>query len=181
MAEDHHAVLGVRADASMDEILQAYSELVERFHPDLNHDDPDAEKKFIQIQRSFGMLYEPERHRAAGTFYTDLWVFRRVRGLSSSIRRSPYSGDLRVPLIAIPSMFFFPFLFSWIFHLLCEIYGWFPNPKTSYDYGTTYSYSPYSYSPDPTPEQMALAIIGLTLVYILYVMIVLLRIPWRKP
>ena len=57
MADDHYSVLGVPADASKDEILQAYSELVERFHPDLNHDAPDAEKKFIQIQRSFGILF----------------------------------------------------------------------------------------------------------------------------
>ena len=170
MAEDHHAILGVRADASMDEILQAYSELVERFHPDLNHDDPDAEKKFLRIQRSFEMLYEPERHPVVGAFYADLEVFGRVRYLSNSVRRTPYSGDLRVPLIAIPSiLFLLPCLFGGIIGLLDYLFG----GNVSSDYGTS--------PDDPTPEQSALGFIVLSLVCILYVGAVLLRIPWRKP
>jgi hypothetical protein len=79
MVKGYHAVLGVRPDASRDEILSAYSALVKKFHPDHNR-ARNAARKFRRIQHAFEMLYEPERHqRQIGAFHTDASAFLRVR------------------------------------------------------------------------------------------------------
>ena len=161
MAEDHHAVLGIRADASRNEILQAYSELVKEFHPDHNHDDPDAEKKFIRIQRSFEMLYEPERHQAAGVFHTRLSAFLRVWCLHDSIRRVPYSGDFRLPVIAMATVFY-SFLIIAIFVMRRFASATTGNTILWPTYATTEPWGTY-------------VVMGITLVYIAIVVAVLLK------
>ncbi len=81
MVKGYHAILGVRPDASRDEILSAYSALVKKFHPDHNH-ARNAAREFRRIQDAFEMLYEPERHqRKVGAFHTDASAFLRVRSL----------------------------------------------------------------------------------------------------
>ena len=51
MAEDYYGILGVERDASRAEIQDAYRELARRYHPDTNPDDPEAAKRFVQIDR----------------------------------------------------------------------------------------------------------------------------------
>ena len=176
MAEDHHAVLGIRADASRDEILRAYSELVKKCHPDHNRDDPDAEKKFIQIQRSFETLYEPERHQAAGVFHTRLSAFLRVWCLHDSIRRVPYSGDFRLPLIAMATVFY---LF-----LLAAIFIMSSSPSVTAEVGMSGFSSATTESGLLGETWTSLGapelgvrhfIIGMTLVYVLVVVAVVLK------
>jgi curved DNA-binding protein CbpA len=87
MAEDHHAILGVPANASRDEILRAYAELVKKVHPDHNRDDPDAREKFLRIQRAFETLYAPERRKIVAAFHTPLSAFLGVQCLPNSVRR----------------------------------------------------------------------------------------------
>ncbi len=61
MAEDYYKILGVPRNASQAEIQKAFRELARKYHPDLHPDDPDAKKKFQQIQRAFEVLNDPEK------------------------------------------------------------------------------------------------------------------------
>jgi hypothetical protein len=56
--------LGVHRSASPEEIAKAYRELARKYHPDLNPDDPEAEKKFEEIQAAFEVLSDPEQRAA---------------------------------------------------------------------------------------------------------------------
>jgi curved DNA-binding protein CbpA len=64
MPRDYYITLGAHRDDSAEEILEAYRELARKYHPDLNPSDPDAEKRFQQVQAAFEVLSNPERRAA---------------------------------------------------------------------------------------------------------------------
>ncbi len=59
-APDYYAVLGVSRDASSEEIRRAYRTLARRCHPDVAHDDPEAEEHFKQITQAYRILSDPD-------------------------------------------------------------------------------------------------------------------------
>ena len=61
MAEDYYKTLGLRRDASQDEIRKAYRELARKYHPDMNPDDKTAKKKFQEVQKAFDVLDNAEK------------------------------------------------------------------------------------------------------------------------
>jgi curved DNA-binding protein len=69
MAErrDFYEVLGVRRDASQDEIQQAYRKLARSTHPDVNK-DPGAEQRFQEIAEAYDVLSDPETRRRYDAF-----------------------------------------------------------------------------------------------------------------
>jgi curved DNA-binding protein CbpA len=77
MAETYYRILGVRTDASGEEIEEAYREQVHKFHPDLNPDDQWARQRFQEIQAAFDVLHAPERRDmydaslSPGAFWND--------------------------------------------------------------------------------------------------------------
>ncbi len=58
--DDLYSLLGVRADASMDEIRRAYRKRAMIFHPDRNR-LPAAEETFKRIRYAYEVLRDPER------------------------------------------------------------------------------------------------------------------------
>ena len=66
-AEDYYQVLGVRRDASQDEIQQAYRKLARTHHPDVNK-DPGAEERFKDISEAYSVLSDPEARRRYDAF-----------------------------------------------------------------------------------------------------------------
>ncbi|MFV2065967.1 MAG: DnaJ C-terminal domain-containing protein [Pirellulales bacterium] len=64
MAEDYYKILGVRRNASSDEIQRAYRDLARQYHPDLNPDDKTAKKKFQEVQAAFDVLNDAKKREA---------------------------------------------------------------------------------------------------------------------
>lgn len=67
--EDYYKILGVRRDASQDDITHAYRELAKKWHPDINH-SPDATAMFEKITKAYEVLKDPQKRAAYDKFGT---------------------------------------------------------------------------------------------------------------
>src|SRR5690349_13091167 len=56
-----YEVLGVKPDATADEIRKAYRKLAKQFHPDLNPGKPAAEARFKAVSAAHDILSDPEK------------------------------------------------------------------------------------------------------------------------
>ena len=61
MSEDPYAILGVKREATQDEIRSAYRALAKKLHPDLNPGDKQAEEKFKQVAAAYDLLGDAEK------------------------------------------------------------------------------------------------------------------------
>ncbi|KAG9150711.1 hypothetical protein Leryth_008150 [Lithospermum erythrorhizon] len=59
--KDFYEVLGTRRDATSSELKKAYYAIAKKLHPDTNKDDPEAEKKFQEVQRAYEVLKDDEK------------------------------------------------------------------------------------------------------------------------
>ena len=64
MAEkSYYEILGVSRDANEDDIKKAYRKLARKYHPDLNPNDKEAEKKFKEVNEANEVLSNPENRK----------------------------------------------------------------------------------------------------------------------
>ncbi|MGE4538750.1 MAG: DnaJ C-terminal domain-containing protein [Desulfovibrio sp.] len=61
--KDYYKLLGVSKTASQDEISKAFKKLARKHHPDLNPNDPEAEKKFKEFNEAYEVLKDPEKRK----------------------------------------------------------------------------------------------------------------------
>ncbi|MBV2363060.1 molecular chaperone DnaJ [Streptomonospora nanhaiensis] len=62
MARDYYAILGVRRDASKDEIKKAYRRLARELHPDVNP-DPATQERFKEVTQAYEVLSDENKRR----------------------------------------------------------------------------------------------------------------------
>ncbi|XP_052211371.1 chaperone protein dnaJ GFA2, mitochondrial isoform X2 [Diospyros lotus] len=60
-AKDYYDTLGVSRNATASEIKKAYYGLAKQLHPDTNKSDPEAEKKFQEVQKAYEVLKDEEK------------------------------------------------------------------------------------------------------------------------
>ena len=60
---DYYKTLGINKNATEDEIKKAYRKLARKYHPDLNPNDTEANKKFQQINEANEVLSDAEKRK----------------------------------------------------------------------------------------------------------------------
>jgi len=65
---DYYEVLGVKRDASEDDIKKAYRKLAMQHHPDRNPDNPKAEERFKEAKEAYEVLCDPDKRAAYDRF-----------------------------------------------------------------------------------------------------------------
>jgi DnaJ-class molecular chaperone len=61
LAGDPYVTLGVKKDATQDEIQKAYRRLAKKLHPDLNPGNKAAEEKFKELSAAYDLLNDPDK------------------------------------------------------------------------------------------------------------------------
>lgn len=60
---DYYKILGLSKNASPDDIKKAYRKLARKYHPDINPNDKEANKKFQEINEANEVLGDPEKRK----------------------------------------------------------------------------------------------------------------------
>ena len=63
LEKDYYKVLGVKKDASQDEIKKSYRKLARQYHPDSNKGDASAEERFKEISEAYHVLSDAKRRK----------------------------------------------------------------------------------------------------------------------
>ena len=73
-SNDYYNILGVKRNASEQEIKQAYRRLARKHHPDVNPGDKSAEAKFKEVNEAYEVLSDKENRKKYDR-YGDQWQY----------------------------------------------------------------------------------------------------------
>lgn len=65
---DYYEVLGVKKDATEDEIKKAYRKIAIKYHPDKNPGNKEAEDKFKEAAEAYDVLHDPQKRQQYDQF-----------------------------------------------------------------------------------------------------------------
>src|SRR6202158_1220598 len=71
--KDYYATLGVKKNASAEDIRKAFKKLARKHHPDVNPGDKSAEEKFKNLSEANEVLSDPKKRKIYDQlgFYSD--------------------------------------------------------------------------------------------------------------
>ena len=61
--KDYYEIMGLKRDATQDEIKRTYRKLARKYHPDVSK-EPDAETRFKELGEAYEVLKDPEKRAA---------------------------------------------------------------------------------------------------------------------
>src|SRR5271169_3795303 len=95
MAQTPYEVLGVKPDASAEEIRKVYRKLAKQYHPDLNPGKPEAEERFKAVSAAYDLLSDPEKRARYDRGEIDESGAERPRYSYRSYAEGPGGGKYR--------------------------------------------------------------------------------------
>lgn len=90
---DYYKVLGIQKNASAADIKKAYRKLARKYHPDLNPDDPETEKKFKQINEANEVLSDPVKRKKYDQYGKDWQHAEEFEKARKAKRRTQQEGQ----------------------------------------------------------------------------------------
>jgi DnaJ-class molecular chaperone len=96
--KDYYKILGVKRDASEQDIKQAYRRLARKLHPDLNPGDKTAEAKFKEVNEAYEVISDKDK-RGKYDQYGDQWQhadqFAQSAGQQNPFWQAGQTGQTR--------------------------------------------------------------------------------------
>ena len=95
--KDYYSVLGIKKNASPEEIKKAFRKLAVKYHPDRNPDNKVAEEKFKEISEAYEVLGDKEKRQKYDQFGR-YWQQAGKTGASpwGSKRSTSYSSNVNI-------------------------------------------------------------------------------------
>ena len=72
MMKDHYQTLGIKSNATAEELKVSYRKLVVKFHPDKNPGDHFSEERFLEIQEAYNILSNAKKRKMFDLFRDNL-------------------------------------------------------------------------------------------------------------
>ncbi len=94
MAKNFYDVLGVKKDATQEEIKAAYRKLARQYHPDLHPDDPKAAEMFKEINEAYETLGDAQKRAAYDNPAPNFGGFDFGSGFGGGFSGSDIFGDI---------------------------------------------------------------------------------------
>src|SRR5437588_11821007 len=96
--KDYYGILGVKKNASAEEIRKAFRKLARKYHPDVNPSDKSAEEKFKDINEANEVLSDPEKRKEydeLSSYYQQYGHAPNAYGPAGTAGGNGRSGDRR--------------------------------------------------------------------------------------
>jgi len=93
---DYYKTLGISKTASDKDIKKAYRKLARKYHPDLNPNDKEAEKKFIEINEANEVLSNPENRKKYdqyGAHWKNSEAYEQAKQQQQQQQQRAYQGQ----------------------------------------------------------------------------------------